>query len=169
MNGNFYYLLKNTYQNCKYAVKVLLNIENADNKCKKYKWFRTTCFKAVSGLKQGCNLSPLLANIYLSDLHEHLEQNHNFATILSEESVTSITWADDLLILSLHRDGLRNCLGNLNSYTQKWGLEVSLKKNSLCYFFQGTHQLCSTEPVFIWTKNPTVRKLLQVFGCGNHE
>ena len=50
VNGNFYYLLKNIYQNCKYAVKVQLNIENADNKCKKYKWFRTTCFKAVSGL-----------------------------------------------------------------------------------------------------------------------
>ena len=58
------------YQNCKYAVKVQLNIENADNKYKKYKWFRTTCFKAVSGLKQGCNLSQLLANVYLSDLHE---------------------------------------------------------------------------------------------------
>ena len=64
-------------------------------------------------------LSPLLANIYLSDLHEHLEQSHNFAPIVSEESVTSITWADDLLILSLHRDGLQNCLGNLNSYTRK--------------------------------------------------
>ena len=121
VNGNFYYLLKNMYQNCKYAVKVQLNVENADNKCKKYKWLRTTCFKAVSGLKQGCNLSPLLANIYLSDLHEHLEQNHNFVPILSEESVTSITWADDLLILSLHRDGLQNYLGNLNSYTQKMG------------------------------------------------
>ena len=37
VNGNFYYLLKHMYQNCKYAVKVQLNIENADNKCKKYK------------------------------------------------------------------------------------------------------------------------------------
>ena len=152
VNGNFYYLLKNMYQNCKYAVKVQLNIENADNKYKKYKWFRTTCFKAVSGLKQGCNLSPLLANIYLSDLHEHLEQNHNFVPILSEESVTSVTWADDLLILSLHRDGLQNCLGNLNSYTQKWGLEVSLKKTRCVIFSKGHTNYALQNPFLIGRK-----------------
>ena len=152
VNGNFYYLFKNMYQNCKYAVKVQLNIENADNKCKKYRWFRTTCFKAVSGLKQECNLSPLLANIYLSDLHEHLELNHNFAPILSEESVTSVTWADDLLILSLHIDGLQNCLGNLNSYTQKWGLEVSLKKTRCVIFSKGHTNYALQNPFLLGQK-----------------
>ena len=149
VNGNFY-LLKNMYQNCKYAVKVQLYIENADNKCKKYKWFRTTCFKAVSGLKQGCN--PLLANIYFSGLHKHLEQNHNFAPILSEGSVTSVTWADDLLILSLHRDGLQNCLGNLNSYTQKWGLEVSLKKTRCVIFSKGHTNYALQNPFLLGQK-----------------
>ena len=95
-------------------------------------------FQGSIWIKQGCNLSPLLANIYLSDLHEYLEQNHNFVPILSEESVTSITWADDLLILSLHRDGLQNCLDNLNSYTQNGVSKCLLKKLAVLFFPRDT-------------------------------
>ena len=73
-----------------------------------YKWYRTVSFGAITGLKQGCSLSPLIANIYLSDLHSHLElghskapvlsQGHSKAPVLSQSSGTSVTWADDLLI-----------------------------------------------------------------------
>ena len=132
------------YNNCKYAVKVQLPmyegsdtfIKNKANYHTRYRWFRTTFFRSIAGLKQGCNLSPLLANIYLPDLHEHLEKDHKNAPILHEKSITSITWADDLLITSPQHDGLQNCIHNkLNTYTQKWGLDVSLKKTR-CVIFQ---------------------------------
>ena len=96
-----------------------------------YKWYRTVSFGAIAGLKQWCSLSPLLANIYLSDLHSHLELGHSKAPVLSQSSVTSVTWADDLLITSLGQEGLQHCINNLHSYTKQWGLQLSFKKQDV--------------------------------------
>ena len=98
--------------------------KSSNNKTVLFRWYRTTQFKAIAG----CSLSPLLANIYLSDLHDHIKQSHNSPPQLHEKYVTSITWAGDLLILSLQRKGLQNCIDNLNTYTEEWGLQVSLQK-----------------------------------------
>ena len=75
-----------------------------------------------------------MANIYLSELQEN---NHKYAPTLHEKSMTSITWADDLLITSLQHDGLQKCIYKLNTHTQKWGLEVSLKKTRCVIFSKG--------------------------------
>ena len=128
ITGNFYFLLKNMYNNCKYAVKVHLpTYEDSDafikskaNYHTRYRWFRTTFFRSIAGHRQGCNRSPLLVDIYLSDLHEHLEKEHKYAPILHEKSITSIAWADDLLITPLQHDGLQKCIHKLN--TLKIGL-----------------------------------------------
>ena len=69
--GNFYFLLKDMYTNCSYAVKVLLPITDNPSKVeskrtKSYQWYKSASFKALSGLKQGCNLSNLELLAYLS-------------------------------------------------------------------------------------------------------
>ena len=140
--GNFYFLLKDMYQNCKYVIKVQLPLKNTTVRCSKnfnnktvlFRWHRTTHFEAIAGLKQGCSLSPILANIHLSDLHDHIKQNNNSPPQLHEKYVTSITWAGDLLILSLQREGLQNCIDNLNTYTEEWGI---LEKTRCVIFSKG--------------------------------
>ena len=114
--------------------------KNSNDKTDLFRWYRTTRFKAIAGLKQGCSLSPLLANIYLSDLRDHIKQNHNSAFQLHEKYVTSITWADDLLILSMQREGLQNCFDNLNTYTEEWVLQVFLKKTRCVIFSKRTYK-----------------------------
>ena len=76
------------YRNCKYAIKVQLPVRgDSKNEAKSplmtYKWHRMVSFGAIEGLKQGCSLSPLLADIYLSDLHSHLELGHSKTPVLS--------------------------------------------------------------------------------------
>ena len=113
------------YSNCSYAIKVLLPCDplcgekNTKKKTNSYQWFRTSSFRAKTELKQGCNLSPLLANISLSDLHESLDIGHHYAPQPHQESVISISWADDLLILSMNSAGLQKCIENLEEYTKK--------------------------------------------------
>ena len=59
ITGNFYFLLKNMYNNCKYAVKVqLLTYEDSDTFIKRkannhvrYRWFESTFMRSIAGLK----------------------------------------------------------------------------------------------------------------------
>ena len=69
ISGNFYFVLKNIYRNC-------IQSEDGKNlkvKENKFKWMITIAFNSTVGLKKGCNLNPLLANIFSSDLHLVLE------------------------------------------------------------------------------------------------
>ena len=155
ISGNFYFLLKNMYSNCSYAIKVLLPCDplcgekNTKNKTNSYQWFRNFSFRAKTGLKQGYNLSPLLANIFLSDLHESPDIGHYY----HQESVTSISWADDLLILSMNSAGLQKCIENLEEYTKKWGLMLSMKKTR-CVIFSKTKTRYAKEVPFIYNNEP---------------
>ena len=143
------------YTKCSYAVKVLLPIqmkpsENEVKKPKSYQWYRSTSFKAASRLKQGWNLSPLLANIFLSDLHDILELGHMHATKLNKCEITSKSWADDLLIMSLDKSGLQNCINDLELYAKEWGLVVSMYK--MCYILKREHKL--HQPTLVYLVNP---------------
>ena len=101
----------------------------------------TSSFRINQGVKQGCILSPLLFNIFLADLPDQL--NHGDARpvqINDTESLNSLIWADDLLILSESESGLNTMLQNLLSYTQKNLMHVNLDKTK-CMIFNKTGRL----------------------------
>ena len=53
----------------------------------------------------------------------------NIVKYVSERSfINSISWLDDLLLLSTSKRGLQNCLNDLKSYCYKWGLQVTSSK-----------------------------------------
>ena len=80
-----FFLLKNMYMSCSYVIKVSFPVsphspdDNQMKRINSYQWYRTTSFKTKSGLKQRCIFGPYLANIFLSELHENLEQDHIYA------------------------------------------------------------------------------------------
>ena len=81
-------------------------------------------FLATSGVKQGCPMSPLLSNIYQSDLHEIF--NGDFDPVkMGSAHINSISWAYDLMLLSTSKSGLQRCLENLKTHCQKCGLVVN--------------------------------------------
>ena len=48
--------------------------------------------------------------------------------------VNCLMWADDIILMSETKEGLQNCLNNLNEYCQKWKLEINLKKTKSMIF-----------------------------------
>ena len=77
------------------------------------------------GVKQGDNLSPLLFNIYINDLPKEIEKGETHPIKLVGHDINGLTWVDDIILLSETKEGLQNCLNNLNIYCQKWKLVVN--------------------------------------------
>ena len=99
-------------------------------------------------LRQACNLSPLLANIYLADLHDLLSKNNYNPPILTNNSITSISWADGFMLLSLEKESLQQCIYSLQAYSETWNLEVSLTKTKCVIFSKGSLKYEEQEPIF---------------------
>ena len=113
VTGNFYSLLKEMYNECQYCIKTSSGISEP--------------FSSTSGVKQGCYLSPTLANIYQNDLHEIFDEPCAPVN-LADMPLSSMSWADDLVLLSESAEGLQRSLDKLRDYCYKWGLQVNKAK-----------------------------------------
>ena len=72
------------------------------------------------------SMSPLLSNIFQNDLHDIFAECD--AIVLENISFNSISWVNDLLLISTSKEGLQRCLDKLHGYCAKWGLEVNVSK-----------------------------------------
>ena len=121
INGKFYECLTMIY--CK------------DHVCVKIGHQVTDSFQANRGVKQGCILSPLLFNIYLSDLQAKIESPKNEPVLLShDELIGCLIWADDLLLISKTEAGLNLMLKTLNHYAMINGIEINFDKTKVMIF-----------------------------------
>ena len=92
-------------------------------------------FTRSQGVKQGCILSPLLFNIFLSDFQKDIEkENNDPVQITLEESLGCIIWADDILLLSKSELGLSNMLNTLKTYTENNGMNINVAKTKVMIF-----------------------------------
>ena len=129
VGGSFYKLIQSLYLNSTCSVKV--------------KKDKTGPFQYARAVRQGCILSPLLFNLYTTDLP------YSFGNLLSDPFVlpngtklNSLLYADDLVILSKSRTGLQTCLNKLSSYCNSWILSINTKKTKVM-IFQKRAKICT--------------------------
>ena len=93
-------------------------------------------FTPSIGVRQGDNLSPNLFKLYVNDLVDSFELVDD-PVFLSNYPISSMLYADDLILLSTSEKGLQICLNKLATFCDNNGLIVNLKKTKVLIFNKG--------------------------------
>ena len=115
ITGKVFNLITNIYMNEKCKIKIGGMLSDT--------------FDTNQGVRQGCILSPLLFNIFISDLPDILNKEENDpAMIGSDEKLSCLLWADDLVLISQSKEGLTKMLHDLSLFSTKNGLTINADK-----------------------------------------
>ena len=99
-----------------------------------------------NGVRQGCPLSPTLFGTFFDGLHDHL---HMAVQLDSGRWVSSLIYADDVVLLSWSSAGLQRLLNSMQAFCNQLGLTISSSKTEVMVFngistdtwFLGEHAL----------------------------
>ena len=123
LNGlslKFILLIKSMYTELQAAVKLPNGV--------------TPYFSSLVGVRQGCNLSPMLFNLFVNDIFDLFDNARCDPVKLITKLIHCLMYADDLLILSETENGLTKSLDRLSNYAKKWKLKISAKKTKIIVF-----------------------------------
>ena len=118
IDGNFYQIIKSMYTSTTAKVKLANGVSDV--------------FSPNMGIKQGDCLSPLLFNLFINDISDHLVNTDPVK--IGNIDLSHLLFADDLLLLSKSKTGLQNALDSLYNYCDTWGLTVNLQKTNIIIF-----------------------------------
>ena len=125
VTGKFYEILCSIYQDDVVRIKLGDKILPA--------------IHTLIGVRQGCVLSPMLFNIFMSDLAGNLSSDV-LVEIDTDKKINCMLWADDIVLLSETEDGLNKLLKDLHVYSQANDLKVNVDKTK-CMIFNKTGRL----------------------------
>ena len=95
IHGKILSILENMYSEVNYAITLPYGLPDS--------------FSSSTGL------SPLLFNLYVNDLPLCFSRNHD-PVIISKYLTNVLMYADDLVLMSVSKEGLQKCLDDLHSY-----------------------------------------------------
>ena len=94
----------------------------------------SSAFPCMKGVRQGCNLSPLLFSLFISDLESYLLTNMAGNITLASRKVQLLLFADDLVLLADSSIGLQDSLYRLTEFCKTWKLNINTTKTKVVIF-----------------------------------
>ena len=90
----------------------------------------------VSGVKQGCPLSPLLFGLFIEELHEFLKVECSGINVIdiSEEALRELIYADDVAMLALSPQDLQKLSKALEKFSGAIFMDVNCEKTEMMMF-----------------------------------
>ena len=88
------------------------------------------------GMRQGCPRSPTLFGLFFDGLHDHLHSSASTAGIQLRcgKWVSSLVYAEDVVLLSWSASGLQLSLDSMNHFCLSLGLVISPTKTAVIVF-----------------------------------
>jgi hypothetical protein len=117
-HGKMLLALKSLYKDIQCRVRVNGNMTE---------YFRVQC-----GLTQGCLLSPFLFNMYINELCMELKALNNGIDI-NGESINSLLYADDLVLMAQNENDLQEMLNTLECCCTKWKMNINYDKSKVMH------------------------------------
>ncbi len=93
----------------------------------------TDAFQDNIGVKQGCVLSPTLFKLFINDLPSIFTDKCQPVSLFNRK-VTSLLFADDVVLTSESKEGLQQALNELLTYSNTWKLNVNTDKSKIMVF-----------------------------------
>ena len=87
----------------------------------------TKVFNSNLGVRQGDTLSPNLFKIFINDLSTIFDEECDTVS-LGNFNLNCLMYADDVILLSKSDMGLQRCLKKLESYCERWCLDINIDK-----------------------------------------
>ena len=115
ITGKLFNIIKHIYSSDKAAIK-------SNNS-------RSDFFGLNLGVRQGCILSPLLFNLFLSDLAKKFESMEGKLN-LNHTGINSLFWADDLVLFAKSKEDLDKMLKILEEYCNENEISINTKKRN---------------------------------------
>ena len=105
------------------------------NQQMRVKWNGTTSdtFSTRNGVKQGCVLSPILCNVYLSELIELLSEQ-GLGCHLHGQFAGAFVYADDITLLAPTSTSLNSRLETCSTFATAFDLRFNSSKTKFMYF-----------------------------------
>ena len=98
------------------------------------------------GLRQGCSLSPMLFALYVSDMSKDLHAS-NLGVLLHRVCVSSLFFADDILLVARDADGLRMLLDIVQQHCKELDMKLSVSKSKVMSTTQDVWELFGGDEV----------------------
>ncbi len=118
---------------------ILKHIYTSDRAAVKSGGSRSEFFGLNMGVRQGCILSPILFNLFLSDLARRFESLGGKLG-LNHTGINSLFWADDLVMFAKSKEDLDKMLKILEEYCGENEIKINTKKTK-CMIFNKTGRL----------------------------
>ena len=77
----------------------------------------------------------------MNDLFDELEEvNLSLVNLNGQENISSLMYADDLVIMSTTKEGLQKMLDKLHDYSKKWHLDINHTKSKCVTLSKGNRK-----------------------------
>ena len=79
------------------------------------------------------NLAPTLFAVFINDLANEINMTQCGVSV-SEQMISLLMYADDIILISDSQEGLQKQLDTLNKWSTKWSLSVNVDKTKVIHF-----------------------------------